>query len=253
MPTLPYVTSVTDAAGVTTVEFATAAHNSLPARELAALAAAITAAGEEEACRVIVLRSGGDRTFCAGASFDELIAVGTEAEGRAFFSGFAAVINAMRRCPRLIVGRVQGKAVGGGVGLISACDLAYATTFASVKLSELAIGIGPFVIGPAVERKVGKAGFSEMALRAGEWFGAAYAKTRGLYTEVVADAGALDEAVGTQAAALAGYHREATAEMKRVLWAGTEDWGALLGERAAISGRLVTRPWTRAALARLKG
>ena len=252
MPTLPYVTSATDAAGVTTIEFATAAHNSLPARELSALAGAIEAAGADEACAVIVLRSGGERTFCAGASFEELIAVGTEDEGLAFFSGFARVINAMRRCPRLIVGRVQGKAVGGGVGLAAACDLVYATRFASVKLSELAIGIGPFVIGPAVERKVGTAAFAEMSLRADEWFGAAYAKTRGLYTEVVEDAAALDEAVVAKAATLAGYHREAAAELKRVLWAGTEDWDALLRERAAISGRLVTRAWTRAKLAELK-
>ena len=252
MSTLPYVTAATDGAGVTTIEFATAAHNSLPARELAALAAAIETAGADEACRVIVLRSGGERTFCAGASFDELIAVGTEAEGLAFFSGFAEVINAMRRCPRLIIGRVQGKAVGGGVGLAGACDLVYATAFASVKLSELAIGIGPFVIGPAVERKVGKAAFSEMALRADEWFGAAYAKTRGLYTEVVDDLSALDAAVLAKATTLAGYHREATAEMKRVLWAGTDDWATLLAERAEISGRLVTREWTRRKLAELK-
>ena len=246
------VTSTTAPNGVTTVEFATAAHNSLPGAELRALAEAFDAAGADPDTKVVVLRSGGDRTFCAGASFDELIAVSNDAEGLAFFSGFAGVINAMRRCPVLVVGEVQGKAVGGGVGLLSACDLAYATPFASVKLSELAIGIGPFVIGPAVERKAGKAAFAEMAIRADEWFGAAYAKTCGLYTEVCDDATALRSAVLAKADTLAGYHRDAMLELKRVLWAGTEHWDELLAERARISGTLVTKPWTRAALARLK-
>ena len=239
--------------GIATITFRTAAHNSLPAHELAQLVAAFGHAGADDAARVIVLQSGGDRTFCAGASFDELVAVSNEEEGLEFFSGFARVINAMRTCGKLVIGRVQGKAVGGGVGLASACDLVYATQFASVKLSELAIGIGPFVIGPAVERKLGLAGFSEMALRADEWFDAAYAKTRGLYTEVVDDAATLDARVLAKAETLAGYHTEALAEMKRVLWEGTETWDALLTERAAISGRLVTRPWTRDALAKLVG
>ncbi len=245
------VHSNTSATGVTTVTFSTPAHNSLPAVELTALVAALRTAGEDEACRVIVLRSGGNRTFCAGASFDELRAVRTEAEGLEFFSGFARVINAMRTCPKLIIGRVQGKAVGGGVGLASACDLVYATQFASIKLSELAIGIGPFVIGPAVERKVGHASFNEMTLRADEWFDAAYAKDRGLYTAVVPDAVALDQAVLAKADTLATWHAEALIEMKRVLWKGTEHWDSHLAERAGISGRLVTREWTREKLADL--
>ena len=246
----PYVRTDTRG-GVATVEFGTPAHNSLPGEQLAQLAAAFDAVGADDAVRVVVLRSHGDRTFCAGASFDELRAVTDEASGLAFFSGFARVINAMRRCPKFVIGRAQGKAVGGGVGLLSACDLAYATRFAAVKLSELAIGIGPFVIGPAVERRTGKAAFSDMALRADEWFGAAYAKTHGLYTEVFDDADALDAAVLAKAETLAGYHVEAMAELKRVLWAGTEHWDELLRERAAVSGRLVTRAWTRAKLGEL--
>ena len=249
---MSYVRSTT-AGGITTIEFFTEAHNSLPGRELAQLAEAIDNAGKDEACRVITLQSGGDRTFCAGASFDELIAVTNEAEGLQFFSGFARVINAMRRCPKFIIGRVQGKAVGGGVGLLSACDLVYATRFASIKLSELAIGIGPFVIGPAVQRKAGFAAFNEMAIRADEWFDAAYAKTKGLYTEVLADQEALNQAVLAKAQTLAGWHSEALSEMKRVLWEGTEDWDELLQTRAAISGTLVTKAWTRAKLAELKG
>lgn len=245
------VTSATDAAGVCTVTFRTSAHNSLPARELTELAAAFNAAGEDPASRVVVLQSGGERTFCAGASFDELRAIRTEAEGLAFFSGFARVINAMRACPRVIVGRVQGKAVGGGVGLAAACDIAYATRYASVKLSELAIGIGPFVIAPAVERKVGLATYSEMALRPDEWFDAAYAKTGGLYTEVYETTEALSEAVLAKAAQLASYHPEALTELKRSLWEGTEDWDEKLAARAAVSGRLVTRAQAQESLTRL--
>ena len=234
--------------GVLTITFATPAHNSLPASELQALVEAINAASANPDCGSIILRSGGDRTFCAGASFDELLAVTDEASGAKFFSGFASVINAARRCAKPIVGRVQGKAVGGGVGLISACDLVYASKFASVRLSELAIGIGPFVIGPAVERKVGTAAFSDMALRPDEWFPAAYAKTHGLYTEVLNDVESLDQAVATRARALADYHPEAVHELKRVLWDGTDHWDDLLAERAALSGRLVTRPFARAAI-----
>lgn len=248
---MSHVTSNT-VAGITTIEFYTEAHNSLPGKELAQLAEAIGAAGKDDACRVVILKSGGERTFCAGASFDELIAVSNEAEGLAFFSGFARVINAMRRCPKFIIGRVQGKAVGGGVGLLSACDLVYATKFASVKLSELAIGIGPFVIGPAVSRKAGFASFNEMSIRADEWFSAAYAKTHGLYTEVFEDLAAMDTAVLAKAETLASWHVEAMMEMKRVLWEGTDHWDALLKERAAISGTLVTKDWTRKKLAELK-
>ena len=249
---MSYVNATTNA-GITTIEFYTEAHNSLPGKELALLAEAIDGAGKDDASRVIILRSGGERTFCAGASFDELIAVSNEAEGLAFFSGFARVINAMRRCPKFIIGRVQGKAVGGGVGLLSACDLVYATKYASIKLSELAIGIGPFVIGPAVSRKAGFASFNEMSIRADEWFSPAYAKTQGLYTEVLEDGAALDKAVLAKAETLAGWHVEAMMEMKRVLWEGTEHWDALLKERAAISGTLVTKEWTKNKLSEIKG
>ena len=246
------VTTHSDA-GVATIEFSTPAHNSLPAAELRALVEALDAAGADDDVRAVVLRSGGDRTFCAGASFDELIAVGDdEAAGHEFFMGFARVVDAIRRCRVPVIGRVQGKAVGGGVGLACACSLTYATPHASVKLSELAIGIGPFVIGPAVERKVGTAAFAEMALRADEWFDAAYAKTRGLYTEVLPDAAALDAAVAERARTFAGWHDAAVRELKRVLWSGTEHWPELLSERARISGTLVTKPWTRSKLAELK-
>lgn len=251
MPNSGTVTT-TNNNGISTITFEHPAHNSMPSNQLKDLAEAIKNAGEDEQCNVIILKSGGNRTFCAGASFDELLAVSTEAEGLAFFSGFANVINAMRQCPKFILGRVQGKAVGGGVGLLSACDLTFATKFASIKLSELAIGIGPFVIGPAVERKTGNAKFGEMAIRADDWFDASYAKACGLYTEVYENIDALDEAISKRAQTLNGYHLEAMKEMKAVLWQGTDNWNELLKTRAGISGTLVTKPWTRAALAKLK-
>jgi methylglutaconyl-CoA hydratase len=188
---------------------------------------------------VIVLRSGGDRVFCGGASFTELASIRTEAQGLAFFSGFAHVINAIRTVPKFVIGRVQGKAVGGGVGLASAVDYCIATQHAAVKLSELAVGIGPFVVGPAVERKMGLSAMSQLAVDATEFRSAAWAQQHGLYAQVVDDAVALDAAVDALAERLAGQSVEATAALKQALWQGTEHWDELLLERAAISGRLV--------------
>lgn len=253
MSAAAYVRSAPLAPGITAVEFATPAHNSLPSAQLAQLSAALDAAGADPQCRVVVLGSGGNRTFCAGASLDELLAVSTVEQGTAFFGGFADVLNAMRRCPKPILGRVQGKAVGGGVGLLAACDLAYATRLAAVRLSELALGIGAFVIAPALARKVSAATLAEVSLNPTQFFEAAFAKTRGLYADVFDDAAALDAAVLAKAAELAAYGTEALAAWKRVLWAGTDDWDELLARRAAESGRLVTLAPAREALARLRG
>ena len=236
--TAGHVTSATDALGITTITFFHPAHNSLPGALLAELAAAITTAGEADDCRVIVLASEGERTFCAGASFDELRAIRTDEQGLAFFSGFAHVINACRSCPKFIVGRVQGKAVGGGVGLAAATDYCLASTQAAVKLSELAVGIGPFVVGPAVERKIGASAFAQLAIDATEFRSAEWACAKGLYAEVFA-ADLLDVAVRALATRLAAASPQATRELKQVLWAGTAHWATLLPERAAISGRLV--------------
>lgn len=233
------VTATTDAAGIATVSFFHPAHNSLPGAVLAELAATITRLGQAETTKVIILQSEGERTFCAGASFDELRAVADAAQGLAFFSGFAHVINACRVCPRLIIGRVQGKAVGGGVGLAAATDYCLATTHAAVKLSELAVGIGPFVVGPAVERKIGTSAFAQLAIDATQFRSAEWAATRGLYAEVLPDIAALDAAVQALAQRLAVSSLEAMCELKKMLWAGTGHWDQLLPERAAISGRLV--------------
>jgi methylglutaconyl-CoA hydratase len=201
---------------------------------------------------VLVLKSQGTTAFCAGASFDELLAVTNEAEGKAFFSGFAHLINAMRKCPKLIVGRIQGKAVGGGVGIAAACDYVLASQEASIKLSELAIGIGPFVIEPAVSRKIGKTALAELALTAQEWKSAAWAQEKGLYAKTFESIEKLDVAIAGLANQLASYNPEAIAEMKKVLWEGTNHWDTLLTERAAITGKLVLSDGTKKALAAFK-
>lgn len=227
------------------IEFFHPAHNSLPGDILAKLAQTITDAGNNDAIKVIVLKSGKDRTFCAGASFKELVNISDEKTGSVFFSGFANVINAMRKCPKFIIGRIQGKTVGGGVGLAASTDYCMASKFASIKLSELNIGIGPFVVGPAIERKIGLSGMSQIAIDANSFYPAEWAKQKGLYTHVFESNEELDEAVKTTAEYLCTYNTEAMKEMKSVFWKGTEDWDSLLVERAQISGRLVLSEFTK--------
>jgi methylglutaconyl-CoA hydratase len=238
--------------GIATIEFYHPSSNSLPAAILEDLARTINDIGIDNRVRVIILQSAGEKTFCAGASFDELVAIQGEADGKKFFNGFAHVINAMRKCHKLIIGRVQGRAVGGGVGLIAATDYAIATSGASVKLSELAVGIGPFVVGPAVERKVGQSAFSQLAIDATEWRSAEWAKKHSLYAELHNTIEELDDAVASLANRLSHSSPEAMAELKKVFWQGTEHWDTLLTERAAISGRLVLSEFTRNAIESFK-
>ena len=238
--------------GICTIEFYHPASNSLPGVILASIADAVKSAGEDDLTSVIILKSSGDRAFCAGASFDELIAISNEAEGLNFFSGFANVINAIRTCPKFVIGRVQGKAVGGGVGLAAAVDHCFATKHASVKLSELAIGIGPFVVGPAVERKLGTSGFAQLTIDATSWKSANWAAQYGLYTEVFETSEEMDVAISSLANELSHSSPEAMRELKTVLWNGTEEWDNLLIERASISGRLVLSNFTRNAIAEFK-
>ncbi len=246
-----YVSSAIDH-GIATIEFYHPASNSLPGAILNDLAKTINDIGIDERVKVIILRSAGDRAFCAGASFDELISISTEEEGKKFFSGFANVINAMRKCHKFIIGRIHGKAVGGGVGLAAAVDYAIATEEASVKLSELAVGIGPFVVGPAVERKVGLSCFSQLAIDATEWRSAEWAKKHGLYAELHGNTDQLDEGVNSLAERLAHSSPEAMAQLKKIFWQGTEHWDVLLAERAAVSGRLVLSDFTRNAINKFK-
>ena len=234
--------------GIATVQFYHPLSNSLPGKVLAKLANTITALGSNNDAVVIIVRSEGDRAFCAGASFDELVAIENLAEGTVFFSGFANVINACRKCPKLIIGRVQGKAVGGGVGLAAAFDYTLATTQASVKLSELAVGIGPFVVGPAVERKIGLSAMSQLAIDATEWQSAKWAQGKGLYTNVYDTVEEMDAAIDNLAQKLKNSNPEAMRLLKEVFWRGTEDWDTLLSERAAISGQLVLSDFTKNAI-----
>jgi methylglutaconyl-CoA hydratase len=247
-----FVRTEVDERGVATVTFFHPASNSLPGDILRRLAHDLTEAGQRDDVAVIVLKSAGDRAFCAGASFDELVAISNEQEGLDFFSGFALVINAIRTCPKFVLGRVQGKTVGGGVGLAAAADHCFATKFASVKLSELAVGIGPFVVGPAVERKMGVSAMGMLAVDARSWKSAEWAAQQGLFAEVFDSAEEMDLAVDRLAGDLAQSNPEAMSNLKRVLWEGTEHWDSLLAERAAVSGRLVLSDFTRSAIAAFK-
>lgn len=247
MSNKPYVrSSLTH--GMAVIEFFHPAHNSLPGALLSSLKDEILKAGNDVNVRLILLRSGGNRTFCAGASFNELASIINEIEGKNFFLGFAGVINAIRSCGKIVVGRIQGKTVGGGVGIAAACDYAIASKFASVKLSELALGIGPFVIGPAVERKIGLAAFSNMALNAAEWQTANWAKDKGLFMEAFETTEQMDEYIRHFTDTLLGYSITALSEMKKMFWKGTDHWEKLLEERAEISGRLVMKEDARNAI-----
>jgi len=234
--------------GISTIEFFHPAHNSLPGTILAELVKNIHDAGSNNKVKVIILKSGGTRTFCAGASFEELININDAETGKVFFSGFANVINSMRKCPKFIIGRIQGKTVGGGVGIASATDYCMATKFASIKLSELNLGIGPFVVGPAVERKLGLSGMSQIAIDANSFYSADWSKQKGLFTQVYESTEEMDKAIQSFAEKLCSYNPDAMKEMKKVFWSGTEDWDALLTERAAISGRLVLSDFTKETL-----
>ena len=234
------------------IEFYHPSHNSLPGDILQKLVNLIKNAGDNKDIKVIVLQSGGDRTFCAGASFKELVNISDEDSGKTFFSGFANVINAMRICPKLIIGRIQGKTVGGGVGIIAACDYCLATKYAEIKLSELNIGIGPFVIGPVIERKIGLSSLSQISLNPSKFFTTSWAKDNGLYAEVFENISQLDLAVQAFAEELCSFNQEAVNEIKKLFWRGTDHWDPLLEEQAIISGRLVLSSFTKEKLNKFK-
>ena len=236
---------------IATLEFGHPASNSFPSVLLERLTNELNNLSNNSTVLVIILKSSGSGAFCAGASFDELLAVSNSEEATQFFSGFANVLNAMRNCSKIIMGRIHGKAVGGGVGIIAACDYALATTESTIKLSELAIGIGPFVIEPAVSRKIGKSAMTEMTLDT-EWKSAIWANQKGLYAKVFATTSELDTEISAFANKLAAYNPEALLEMKKVLWEGTENWKTLLYERAEISGKLVLSDFSKKALNQLK-
>lgn len=238
--------------GIGTITFFHPQSNSMPGTQLRNLAAEIEKLGKDDNVKVIVLQSEGDKTFCAGASFDELISIKDIDTGLKFFSGFAMVINAMRKAPKFVIARVQGKAVGGGVGIAASADYTFAVDAASIKLSELAVGIGPFVVGPAVERKVGTSAFCQLTINATEWQTAQWAREKGLYAELFATAEEMDKGIATLASKLATSNPEAMAMLKKVMWEGTENWDNLLIERAGMSGTLVLSEFTVNAINKFK-
>ena len=234
--------------GIGLVTFHHPRSNSLPGPILKGMAKLISELGNNPEVRVIILKSDGPKAFCAGASFDELLAIDNESSGKEFFSGFAGVINAIRKANCFVIGRIHSHAVGGGVGLACAVDVAYATEKASIRLSELAIGIGPFVVGPAVERKVGTGIFTLLTSTPAVRRTAEWSREKGIYAEIFADEEEMDKRIHEHATALAGYSPEAMLELKRVMWSGTEHWDDLLDERAAMSGKLVLSEFTTAAI-----
>jgi methylglutaconyl-CoA hydratase len=238
--------------GITSIEFFHPQSNSLPRRLLEDLANEIHAAGADDETKVIVLRSGGEKAFCSGASFNDLSTIENEKKGFEFFSGFANVINALRKIPKLVIGRIHGKCVGGGVGLAAAVDYAIAVEGAEIRLSELSIGIGPFVVGPAVERKIGLSAFSQLAIDATMWRSADWARRKGLYAELHNTVEGMDESVSRLASQLARTSPKAMAELKKSLWKGTEHWDELLYQRAEISGRLVLGSHTKEAIEKFR-
>ena len=238
--------------GIATITFYHPQSNSMPGSQLNMLATEIEKLGKNPTAKVIVLKSEGDKAFCAGASFDELIAIKDSESGLKFFSGFASVINAMRKAPKFIIVRIQGKTVGGGVGIACSADYTFAVDSASVKLSELAIGIGPFVVGPAVERKIGSSAFCQLTINASEWQTAEWAKQKGLYNQVFSNIEEMDKGIETLSQILATSNPEAMEMLKKEMWKGTENWDQLLIERAGMSGKLVLSDFTINAINKFK-
>jgi methylglutaconyl-CoA hydratase len=236
---------------IATISFFHPQSNSLPYKMLEEMAHAIHGAANDEEIRVLVLRSEGQKVFCAGASFDELMAIKNEAEGLKFFSGFGQVINAIRKCPKFVIGRIQGKCVGGGVGLAAACDYAIAAEGADIKLTELSVGIGPFVVGPVVERRIGLSAFGQLAIDAGTWRSADWARRKGLYCELHPTVEDVDESIFRLSNHLAQSSPMAMAELKKELWKGTDHWDQMLKDRAAISGRLILTSYARNAIEKI--
>ena len=244
-----HVTSHTEH-NITTIEFFHPQSNSLPAKMLDQLSQEIHYAGTHDT-KVVILKSAGTGAFCAGANFNELSSILNEKEGHQFFLGFANVINAIRKCNKIIIGRIQGKCVGGGVGIASAVDYAIAATGADIKLSELSIGIGPFVVGPAIERKIGTSAFSQLAIDSTLWRNADWAKKKGLFAEVHESLQDMDESITRLSNTLAHLSLEAMTEMKKMFWKGTENWDALLNERAAVSGKLILNEFSKSAIQKI--
>ena len=237
---------------IATVTFSHPKSNSFPSELLQKLVDTFNRLSDDDSVKVIVLQSEGDKAFCAGASFDELLTVTTLEEGKRFFSGFATLINSMRKCSKLIIGRAQGKSVGGGIGILAACDYVFATEAADIKLSELSIGLGPFVIAPALERKMGVSALSDLSLNAKSWKTAYWAEKKGLFNTVFENKRDLDNGIDILTHQLSQYNPEALHDIKKMFWEGTEHWDELLYQRAETSGKLALSDFTKKALANFR-
>ena len=237
---------------IATITFSHPQSNSFPSELLQKLVDTFDGLSDDPNVKVIILKSEGEKAFCAGASFDELLAIDNLESGKTFFSGFANLINAMRQCSKLIIGRIHGKSVGGGVGIAAACDYCLATEASDIKLSELSIGIGPFVIAPAVQRKIGVSAFAELSLTAKSWKTAYWAEKKGLFNAVYENKRDLDNGIDILTHQLSQYNPVALSEMKKIFWEGTDHWSELLNQRAEISGKLVLSDFTKEALSKLR-
>lgn len=223
---------------IATLYFETESHNSLTLEDLQTMAHYLDEASEDHEVKIVLLKSGG-KTFCAGANFNQLLSIDNTEDGKAFFMGFGNLILAIRNCKKLVVGRIHGRAIGGGVGLAAACDYTIASEYATIRLSELNIGLGPLVIGPMVERKMGMSGLSALSLNPKEWKTAWWAQQKGLFNEVFSTQEQADAYLTTYLQAMSETSQQAMSVVKKMLWENTEHWDALLQARAGQSAALL--------------
>ena len=236
---------------ISEITFGTPKSNSLPSEILEKLAQIILTEGSKPEVKAILLKSEGEKAFCAGASFDELLEINDLETSKKFFGGFAKVLNAMRNCGKIVVVRVQGKTTGGGVGIACAADYCFATENASLALTEINLGIGPFVIGPYVERKIGKSQFTAMAIDA-DFRSANWAEQHNIYHSVSPTIAEMDAEVAQFLEKLATKSTDALALIKKVSWEGTEHFDKLMPKRILMSASLLLEDSTKANIEKIK-
>lgn len=217
--------------------------NSLPSNLLDELVQAFEKSEKDPDIRVIVLESKGN-SFCAGASLKELKKLKNIDETTSFFMGFADLLNTIRKMSKFVLAKVHGKVVGGGVGLVAVCDYAFATNAALIKLSELSIGLGPYVIEPAVSRKIGTTAFTQLSLDSAEWKSAQWGLENGLYAKCVTDKKALDQTVINNAERLSNYDQQSLRHLRKLHWKDTNNWESLLPKNAKITAKLALSDFT---------
>lgn len=236
---------------VAEITFGTSKSNSLPGAILEKLAKTILEEGGKKEVKAILLKSEGEKAFCAGASFDELLEIAELETSKKFFGGFAKVLNAMRNCGKIVVVRVQGKTTGGGVGIACGADYCFATKHSALALTELNLGIGPFVIGPYVERKIGKSQFAAMAIDA-DFRSATWAEQHNIYHSVSDSIQEMDEKLDEFLLTLAGRSADALALIKKVSWEGTDHFYDLMPARIHMSASLILEDYAKENICKIK-